>query len=114
VSRVGTVADAQILYASATDLERSGRAPGFRSLLAAAWRERGFGDFWGYTLVGEGAAEAMVEVDLNAWDSAAPTVLVEEAGGRVTDFDGRRALDSGTFLATNGLLHEEIRHALAR
>ena len=112
VSRVRTVGDSQILYASATDLERSGRAPGFRPLLASAWRERGFGDFWGYTLVAEGAAEAMVEVDLNAWDAAAPTVLVEEAGGRVTDFDGRRALDSGSFLATNGLLHAELRQAL--
>ena len=63
------------------------------------WRERGFGDFWGYTLLAEGAAEAMVEVGLNAWDAAAPIVLVEEAGGRVTDFDGRRGLDVGSFLA---------------
>ena len=66
------------------------------------WRERGFGDFWGYALVAEGAAEAMVEVGLTPWDAAAPLVLVEEAGGRVTDFEGRRAIDSGTFLATNG------------
>ena len=37
--------------------------PGFEALLGAAWRERGFGDFWGYALLAEGAAEAMVEVD---------------------------------------------------
>ena len=54
----------------------------------------------------------MIEVDLSAWDVAAPFLLVEEAGGRVTDFEGRRALDSGTFLATNGLLHDEIRRRL--
>ena len=54
----------------------------------------------------------MVEVGLNAWDAAAPLVLIEEAGGRVTDFAGRRAIDSGTFLATNGILHETIRGRL--
>jgi histidinol-phosphatase len=50
----------------------------------------------------------VVEVDLSPWDAAAPTVLIEEAGGRVTDLDGRRAIDSRSFLATNGLLHDEI------
>ena len=90
------------------DIEASGRAPGFQALLGDVWRERGFGDFWGYALLAEGAAEAMVEVDLSSWDAAAPTVLIEEAGGRVTDFEGRRAIDSGTFLATNGLLHDEV------
>ena len=39
---------------------------------------------------------------------AAPTVVIEEAGGRVTDFDGARRIDAGSFVASNGLLHEEI------
>jgi fructose-1,6-bisphosphatase/inositol monophosphatase family enzyme len=50
----------------------------------------------------------MVEVDLFPWDAAAPMLLVEEAGGRVTDFEGRRSFEGGTFLATNGRLHETI------
>jgi histidinol-phosphatase len=112
VSRVDAVADAQILYSSASGIERSGRAPGFRDLLGDAWRERGFGDFWSYTLIAEGAAEAMVEVDLFPWDVAAPMLLVEEAGGRVTDFEGRRSFEGTTFLATNGVLHETIRQRL--
>ena len=112
VSRIADLADAQILYTSSIGLERSGRAPGFRSLLEAAWRDRGFGDFWSYTLVAEGAAEAMVEIDLQTWDAAAPTLLVEEAGGRVTDLDGRRSIDSRTILATNGHLHDEVRSVL--
>jgi histidinol-phosphatase len=108
VSRVATLADAQLLYGSGHDIEASGRAPGFHDLLGDVWRERGFGDFWGYALLAEGAAEAMVEVDLSTWDAAAPMVLVEEAGGRATDLDGRRAIDSGTFLVSNGLLHDEV------
>jgi histidinol-phosphatase len=113
VSEVSSLADAQVLYGSGHDIAASGHAPGFAALLGAAWRERGFGDFWGYALLAEGAAEAMLEVDLSAWDAAAPFVLIEEAGGRVTDFAGRRSIDSGTFLATNGLLHEEVRRRLA-
>jgi histidinol-phosphatase len=108
VSRVASLADAQILHGSAHEIESSGRAPGFRALLADVWRERGFGDFWGYALLAEGAAEAMVEVDLSSWDAAAPMVLVEEAGGRATDFDGRRAIDSGEFVVSNGVLHDII------
>ena len=108
VSRVADLADAQLLYGSSRDLEVSGQAPGFRALLGDVWRERGFGDFWGYALLAEGAAEAMVEVDLKPWDAAAPMVLVEEAGGRATDLDGRRAIDSRTFLVSNGLLHDVV------
>ena len=112
VSAIGDLTEAQLLYASPTDLRSSGLAPGFDALIESAWRERGFGDFWGYTLLAEGAAEAMVETGLNAWDAAAPMLLVEEAGGRATDFEGRRRFDSGTFLATNGRLHETILAAL--
>ncbi len=114
VSRVTSLDDAQVLYGSGQDIIASGGAPGFESLLRAVWRERGFGDFWGYALVAEGAAEAMVEVGLSTWDAAAPSILVEEAGGRATDLDGRRAIDSGTFLTTNGLLHEVVRERLVR
>jgi histidinol-phosphatase len=112
VSKIGRLADAQVLYAGIVDLQASGRAPGFIALLDDVWRERGFGDFWGYTLLAEGAAEAMIEVDLSPWDAAAPMLLVEEAGGRVTDFDGARTLDGATFLATNGILHQTIRTRL--
>ena len=108
VSHVADLDEGQILYASASGIDASGRAPGFRRLLGDAWRERGFGDFWGYTLVAEGAAEAMVEVDLFPWDVAAPMLLVEEAGGRATDFAGRRSFEGGSFLATNGRLHDVI------
>jgi len=108
VSQVAEIGDAQVLYGSGQEIRASGRAPGFGAMLDAAWRERGFGDFWGYALLAEGAAEAMVEVGLSSWDAAAPTVLVEEAGGRVSDFDGRRAIDAGTFVASNGLLHDEV------
>jgi len=108
VSGISTIEEAQVLYASTSELDSYGRAPGWRRLLDRAWRERGFGDFWGYTLVAESAAEVMVESDLSPWDAAAPCLLVEEAGGRATDFDGSRSVYNRTFLATNGRLHDEV------
>lgn len=112
VSGISSIEDAQVLFASAGEVERSGLAPGFQALLARAWRERAFGDFWGYTLVADGAAELMVEPDLWPWDAAAPMLLVEEAGGRATDFEGVRSVLNRTFLATNGILHDSIRSIL--
>jgi histidinol-phosphatase len=112
VSGVTSLADAQLLYGSGRDIVASGRAPGFEALLRDAWRERGFGDFWGYALIAEGAAEAMIEVELSPWDAAAPLILLEEAGGRATDWEGRRRIDTGTFLASNGALHETVRSRL--
>jgi histidinol-phosphatase len=108
VSTVAAIEDAQLLYGSARDIRGSGRAPGFEALLDAVWRERGFGDFWGYALVAEGAAEGMVEVDLSTWDAAAPAIIVEEAGGQWTDLDGQRRIDARSFLVSNGVLHEEL------
>jgi histidinol-phosphatase len=108
VSRVAAIEDAQLVYGSRRDTVASGLMPGFDALIEASWRERGFGDFWGYSLVAEGAAEAMLEVDMQVWDLAGPLVVIEEAGGRVTDVDGVRRFDAPSFIGSNGLLHEEI------
>lgn len=108
VSGIAALDQAQVLFTSETDIAASGRLPGLRTLLSRSWRERGFGDFWSYTLVAEGAAEAMVEVNIKPWDAAAPFLLVEEAGGRATDSSGNRSIHGTTFIATNGRLHDEV------
>jgi histidinol-phosphatase len=108
VSEVSSLDDAQVLYGSANETRSSGLMPGFDGLVAAAWRERGFGDFWGYALVAEGAAEVMLETGMHSWDLAAPQVIIEEAGGRVTDIDGDRRIDADSFVGSNGRLHDTI------
>jgi histidinol-phosphatase len=112
VSQVDAPEEAYVLFTSESEIGRSGLMPGLRRVLDGAWRERGFGDFWSYTLVAEGAAEAMVEVEIKPWDAAAPFLLVEEAGGRATDIDGNRSIRSSTFIASNGLFHDAIRARL--
>lgn len=60
-------------------------------------------------LVAEGVFEGFWEKNLNPWDTAAGVVLVREAGGQVTTYEGREyniALDS--LIATNGQLHQTL------
>jgi myo-inositol-1(or 4)-monophosphatase len=56
-----------------------------------------------------GRLEAFWEFNLNPWDTAAGILLVEEAGGRVTDFAGNPfQLNSREILASNGLIQAEL------
>ena len=56
-----------------------------------------------------GRFDAYWEFKLNPWDTAAGILLVEEAGGRATDFSGNKfRLDSREILASNGLIHAEL------
>ncbi len=50
---------------------------------------------------------------MHTWDVAAPLVLIEEAGGRVTDVTGARRIDAPSFVGSNGHLHDELLRRLA-
>ena len=59
--------------------------------------------------VAAGRFDGFWEFNLNPWDTAAGVLLVEEAGGRVTKFDGSEfELNSKETLATNGILHQQL------
>ena len=65
--------------------------------------------------VASGRYDGFWEFNLNPWDTAAGVLLVEEAGGQVTRFDGAAfRLDSREVLATNGLIHEEVLEQFAQ
>ena len=64
--------------------------------------------------VAAGRFEGFWEFGLKPWDTAAGVVLVEEAGGRITDLQGNRyALGGASILATNGLIHPEMQQIAA-
>ena len=61
------------------------------------------------TYVAAGKMDGFYETDLNAWDVAAGTLLVREAGGTVTDFQGNGDfVTKRQIIATNGQLHSEL------
>ena len=112
VSRVASLPQSQLLYGSRSDDMRSGLVPGLDATLASAWRERGYGDFWGHMLVAEGAAEGMIDTGAYAWDWAAPSLIVEEAGGLFTTAGGERRYDGGSAISSNGLVHTDLLRSL--
>jgi histidinol-phosphatase len=115
VSGVSRLGDSQLLYSSVPQLIDSGMVPGFTRLIREVWRDRGFGDFWGYALVAGGMAEGMLEIGCKSWDLAGPAVLVSEAGGTLSNLDGELDIYAeGLILATNGLLHERYLEELQR
>ena len=59
--------------------------------------------------VASGRLDGFWEFNLNPWDTAAGVLLVQEAGGTVTDMSGGKwLLDSRETLATNGLVHADF------
>lgn len=106
VSDLSTPERALMVHASLNLICKAGVWDGFVRLVEATERQRGFGDYLDYALLAEGKAEIVVEADVKPWDLAPMKILIEEAGGRFTDFSGQATIYSGTALATNGRLHD--------
>jgi len=105
VSAVGRVENAVLCFAYEDRLPELARR---------AWHVRGLGDFWAHMLVAEGAVDGAIDaVGVREWDLAAVQVIVEEAGGRFSDFSGNPRIDRGTAITSNALLHGELLAAVA-
>jgi histidinol-phosphatase len=106
VSSVESLAQAHIYYSSITWFSKAGHDQNFMKLYHLTERQRGFGDFYGFVLVAQGSGDVMVEHGVHPWDVSALVPIVEEAGGRMTAWDGRVDIDKPDVLASNGILHE--------
>lgn len=112
VSTVSNVDDSSISMSSLEGWKDRGLRDAFVSLTDDAWRLRGFGDFYSYCLVAEGAVDIAAEPEVSLWDLAALVPVVEGAGGTFTSLAGEPGPHGGDALATNGLLHETVRRRL--
>ena len=104
--RVSAVARLEDAVVSTTS--QRGMPPGWRTIVARSWSNRGYGDFWQYCLVAEGVVDVACDREARVWDYAGARLLVEEAGGRCTTFRGTPLEDGGSVVATNGTLHDEV------
>jgi histidinol-phosphatase len=108
VSAIDQPGDAHVLHGGLDRFSLSARRwERLADIAEEAWRTRGFGEFWMHLLVAGGMAEVAFEDDLSLWDMAALEIIVSEAGGRMTAWDGGPVLmSSGSALSTNGALHD--------
>jgi histidinol-phosphatase len=112
VSGVGRLADASLCYSSLGGWGEIGRLDGMFDLMRSTWRQRAYGDFYGYMLVAEGAVDIMVEPELSLWDLAALVPIITEAGGAFTDLRGCPGPSGGSAVATNAALYDEVMERL--
>lgn len=110
VSSVAALDDAQLSFAWDTSerFHADGIGAKLIDLSHRCWRTRGIGDFWQHLLVAEGAFDVAIDPIVALWDIAALVPIIEEAGGRWTDVGGGDDIDAGSFVCTNGLLHDAV------
>ena len=108
VSAVARMPDASFSYSDAAGWAERGARAGLDTLLQDTWRQRAYGDFWSHLMVAEGVVDLAAEPQLETYDVAALVPIVEEAGGRLTAFDGGPAIAGGSAVSTNGVLHDEV------
>jgi histidinol-phosphatase len=84
------------------------RSGAWDRIVARTALQRTWADCYGYVLVATGRAEVSLDPIMNVWDCAPLLPIVEEAGGRFTDWSGRRTIHGGEAVATNGILHDEV------
>jgi fructose-1,6-bisphosphatase/inositol monophosphatase family enzyme len=93
-------------------MQKNGRWDGFARLSESALTSRTWSDAYGHALVATGRVDAMIDPVVSRWDLSAIRVIVQEAGGKFTDFSGGDPFDRGDFgleaISSNGLVHDEI------
>ncbi|MDL9936825.1 histidinol-phosphatase [Gordonia sp. ABSL1-1] len=112
VSGVRDLDSASLAFSSLSGWADRGIRDEFVGLTDAVWRVRGYGDFFNYCLVAEGAVDIAAEPEVSLWDLAPLDILVREAGGRFTALDGTPGPAGGSAVATNGPLHDGVLAAL--
>jgi histidinol-phosphatase len=114
VSDVATLSSAMVSFGGLKIFRREGRWPSVERLVDATGRQRGYGDYLGSAAVIRGWSEAMLEMDVKPWDLAPLKILVEEAGGRLTDFSGTSTIYGGSAVVTNGRIHDQVLRLLSQ
>jgi histidinol-phosphatase len=108
VSKIDRLDQSTMFYSALSWFVKAGREREILQLVANTQRQRGFGDYYGHLLVAQGAGDFMVEHGVHTWDVAALRVIVEEAGGKFTDWNGMPTSDTPDCVASNGLVHEAV------
>lgn len=114
VSDVRSLSQAFVLHASVEEFVEQGGVDPLVRLTTSARGSRGVADAWGHLLVARGCADAIVEASpCFEWDWAATSVILHEAGGRLSEVSGNGLTPGCKLMATNGHLDDAVRAALS-
>ncbi|MCC6508326.1 MAG: inositol monophosphatase [Pirellulaceae bacterium] len=93
---------------------KRGAETGLAKLEQASFVTRTWGDGYGYLLVATGRAEVMVDPIANPWDLASVQIVIDEAGGRFSSWQGKPTYSDGDGIGSNGVVHAQVLSFLAK
>lgn len=109
VSGVDNLKDAYVAFGGLNFFVKSGNLEKLGQFSTQVRNIRDFGDAQNYHYVSQGKIDGAFELDLKIWDIGALTVIIQEAGGVVTDVKGEKiGVNTTSIVASNKLLHQKI------
>ncbi len=108
VSEIDALRDSCVCTTSLALMQRKGMGGLFDALADRCGLFRGWGDCYAHLLVATGRAEAAVEPEISLWDVAPMPVIMREAGGEYTDWNGVCDTNSPHGVSSNGRVHAEL------
>ncbi|MFH1745774.1 MAG: inositol monophosphatase family protein [Planctomycetota bacterium] len=108
VSDVRELSQARLSATSTKIFEQVGRLEHYNRLRIACRADRGWADAYGYACLATGRVDIMLDPIMSIWDNAALLPIVNEAGGKFSDWSGQPTHTSADALGTNGHLHEQV------
>lgn len=112
VSRVDSMKNAHFCHSGLKQLAQSSYWNSFKTLLEEVDSENGAGGYQGWMNIAAGKADLGLHCWLGPEDIAAASIIIKEAGGKVTGLDGKFNLESDPVLVSNGLLHQDALKAI--
>ena len=109
VSTIKELSNAQAFHGGLFGNEARGDFGKLMHVLSKTRRQRGIGDYLAHVLVAMGCGEFAIDFGLAPWDLAPLGILVEEAGGHVSDISGQTfSVYGNSIVSSNGCLHSEV------
>lgn len=109
VSKIESLSDSYLVFGGIKHFKKYGYLDHLLKIAENAGGHRGFGDAWSFHLLAQGKIDIIVEAKVKIWDIAALKIIVEEAGGKVTDITGNDITkNSASIIATNRYLHDSV------
>ena len=112
VSSCSHLAEATFITSEVLTFDKTHRREAYNRLEKNVRLTRTWGDAYGYALVATGRTDIMIDPSMSEWDAAPLLVILEEAGGRFTDWKGNATIFGKEGVATNGILHEDVLRCL--
>ncbi len=108
VSGTPTLDDALIGHGAIQQFSEADREETLLQLARQTYTQRGFADFANYRELLLGRMDGVIDPGTKAYDVGPAAVLVQEAGGRWSDLQGRPTIHGDGFVASNGLVHDAL------